>query len=180
MGFAESSKPQTALTMELTDGTLTSGDKFSTRREDGENLQITEVAANPGFAVIFTFSGIRVLSKYANQIRVNIVGYYDGAANHDVQVHLWNYVTEAWESMTGDTKDLPDASAQDNYQFSKDVGDYMQVERFKAYVGYDREVKVRIYHDDTGNVNHDLYIDHLYVDFPTLGTDRHRQEIAHA
>ena len=121
MGFAESSKAQAVVSMEVTDGTLTSGDKKSTYREDGEELLITEVAADPGFAVIFTFSGIRVLSKYANQIRVNIVGWYEGAANHDVQVHLWNYVTEAWESMTGDAKDLPDGTAPDNYQFAIDV-----------------------------------------------------------
>ena len=180
MGFAESSKAQTVFSMEVTDGTLTSGDQTTTYREDGEELLITEVAADPGFAVIFTFSGIRVLSKYANQIRVNLVGWYEGASGHDVQVQLWNYVTEAWESMTGDAKDLPDETAPDDYQFAIDVGDYMQVERFKAYVGYDREVKVRLYHDDTGNVLHDLHIDQIYVDFPTVGTDRHRDEIAHA
>lgn len=180
MGFLEASKAQTAISVEVTDGTLTSGDRQDTYREDGEELLITEVAANPGFAVIFTFSDIRVLSKYANQIRVNIVGWYEGAANHDVQVHLWNYETEAWVSMTGDAKDLPDATAPDNYQFSIDVGPYMLVERFKAFVGYNREVKVRLYHDDNGNVNHDLHIDQIYVDFPTVGTDRHREEIAHA
>jgi len=161
-------------------GTISAGDIMSIRRDDDEFLVIDEVAATPGFTVIFAFEGIRVIGQYSNQIQFTLKGYYDGVLNHDVKVYIWNFNTETWDGMTSNSKDLPDATAEDTYTFTIDIGDYVDVDRFQAFTGYDRSVQIMIQHDDAGNAAHKLHIDQVLLDFITTGTDRHRELLAHA
>ena len=175
-----STNVQKYATLEVPVGTISAGDQRSLYREDSEVLVIDEVTGTPGFEVVLTFEAIRTLKKYTNTVRINLVGYYSGNLGHDVKMYIWNYNTETWDAMTSDAKDIPDALAEDAYSFQVFADDYVSGERTFKYAGFDNEVKILISHDSPGNAAHKLYLNRAYLEFVQVGTDRHKQVIAHA
>ena len=169
-----------ATDLEVTVGTISSGDRRSTYRDDDVYLIVDEVTGTPGFEIIFTFNGMREVGKYSNQIEFSLAGYYEGTLNHEVKAYIWNYSTEAWDALTALADDFPDETSKQYYTLAVDIDDYVSVERFQGFTGYDREAKIMVQHVDAGNVLHKMHIDQVSLDFITTGTDRHRELLAHA
>jgi hypothetical protein len=112
---------------------------------EGTWYTIDEVAANPGFSVIFDFTGITRLPKC-------IVSRYKYTENssHQVHVQLWNYTEATWNlihSFAGTPgflsimKYIPDANAE-NYVSGG-------------------AARVRFIHDEMGNASHVIDIDYV-------------------
>ena len=87
-------------------GTIDAGDRFSIREDDGDTLDVSELAATPGFDVVFTFKGVQAPEEM-KKLKFEMIGYYDGASAHEVKLYFWDYLAEAWAEVTGDAKDLP-------------------------------------------------------------------------
>ena len=81
----------------------TSGDSISDLLEanDGNNFDITEVAATPGVNFTVKFENITFFDI------IRILGKYDGGATHSITISLWKWLTSVWdvfESMPGTEK----------------------------------------------------------------------------
>jgi len=122
-------------------GSVASGDITSTESPDGVYLQLNETTSTPGFDYEFDFSGLG-----ATALTVHMIGRYDGSVAHTVNV-------DAWNGATWDTLGTLVSSATDGEH------DYV-LDASHTIAG---AVTIRFQHTSPGNVNHDLYIDHLYI-----------------
>ena len=60
---------------------------------DGTSLRIEELNTNPGFSALMNFTGITSFQG------LNITERYEGNPAHSVLLQLWNYSSQAWETI---------------------------------------------------------------------------------
>lgn len=130
----------------FTRGTEGSGTINSTDAHDNVNWQINEATGvGAGMDVTATFDSVNIVP---NQIVIH--GYYNGGAGHNVEVQLWNYVSDAWETYytmtTRTTYESINVTIDDPIEHVEN-----------------NEAKVRFYHSSNGVGTHRLYIDFLQL-----------------
>jgi hypothetical protein len=135
----------TAHGVTLNDGT--SGDAVADLQvqSDGNTYDLAEVSGVPGMDLEIDFENVLAIG------RVVVNAYYDGSATHAVRIQLLK--ADAGPSGTWYTLDTIRAGL-DYEQHSIVVPDD------EGYIT-DGVAVVRLYHSETGNAAHDLYIDYV-------------------
>lgn len=130
-------------------GSIVSGTIEDTWSDDGARLQLAETTGIPGYDYDFYFYDVP-----ATATTININGYYEGNPGHNVKIQQWNFTTEAWTDLTGDTQDFSSDTSDQDYEFTIFGG-----------VNYNNngEVRLKIVHNSAGSVLHNLYIDHMFM-----------------
>ena len=147
----------TAASVNVTANAIIAGSVTDTYTDNGTHLQIDEsVGAAPCLDFDFTWSGLPT-NYYPEKVTLN--GYYDGNPAHDVFIYMWNYDTTAWDRLTADAQDFPDAAADDDYEF--DVPTVDTENYFDSGAA-----KVRINHTSNGTAGHDFYVDQILLTRP--------------
>ena len=123
-------------------GDHTDGDIFSLAEIDGNSYNVTEVVGTPGFAIALNFTNVIEFSEFSTY------AYYDGNAGHIVEILLWNNTGSQWDYYG----EIEDAMDFDEHNFP--------VPSSAEYIN-NGLVMMEINHTSPGNINHDLYIDHL-------------------
>ena len=108
---------------------------------DGNIFHVDEVGGVPGINVELGFGSVSTFSW------VYIIGYYDGTATHASRIQLYNFNTTNWDNFHLMNQSL--VADHQNYSFS--------IPNTAAYID-NGDVKLRFYQDETGNTQHDLYI----------------------
>lgn len=143
-------------------GTDVSSDHKGTYHDDANIVEVTEVAATPGFTVDFTFDKFRVDSYFVNYLELYILGWVDGTIAHDVKIYIYNWNTESWDGFTGAASDIPDTAAEAEYTFLKEMGPGLSS-------GINGTVLIRIQHDTAGVVDEDFYVNKMTLTGIVLG-----------
>jgi hypothetical protein len=149
---------QTADSVSLVAGTLTSGTVADTRTINQTYYQVQETDK---FDIQFTFTGIT--NRPAKCV---FSGRYEGNPAHDVWLYVWNYDTTAWDRVTAEANDFPSSSTDSSSEFNLPTGtDYFS----------GGECKLRIYHNSVAVSSHYMYVDFIEVitetvALPTAGT----------
>ena len=131
-------------TLTVTAGTLDSGTVADLAAPGGTTVNVSEVAATPGFNVEVVFSNV------ANPLEFSLIGYYAGDPAHVVTVDAWNYTTSAWDNYGT----MASTSAAEFKAFSFVRGaDYVSA----------GAAKFRFYHVTAGVGTHDLYLDYCAI-----------------
>lgn len=111
--------------------------------DDGNSLDVSEVTGTPGFNIEINFAGVTEIPT-----RLDLHTYYDGNAAHTVNVQIYDQVEAGWDTL-GTIPDNGTGFAYRTYDITNG----------SKYVKGDDTVEVRIYHLDSGNANHDIFID---------------------
>lgn len=128
-------------------GAIESGLIEDTWSDNGTQLVLTEITANPGFDYHFYF---RDVPDSAYNLIFN--GHYAGNPAHNVKIQQWNFNTSNWTDLTAASTDFPSDTVDYDDEFSIFGG--------TNYVS-SGEVRLRIYHNGTGVATHRFYIDYL-------------------
>ncbi len=144
-------------------GTDVSSDHKDTYHDDANVVEVTEVAATPGFTVDFTFDKFRVDNYFVTYLQLYILGWYDGNVSHDVKIYIYNWLTESWDGFTSDDADIPDTAAEAEYTFLKKMGPGLSS-------GLNGTVLIRIQHDSAGTGGEDLYVNKMELSGIILGS----------
>lgn len=143
--FAEEQIVHNATNIVTITGTLDDGDLESVKvLGDGETYNVSEVSGATGFLININFTDV---------VNFNVValrGMYDGGAGHTVALEL-KRVGVGWE----ERHELTDQN---------DFG----VTTFDVFIGSDfidefGTVQFRINHDDVGNINHNYFLDAVFI-----------------
>lgn len=110
--------------------------------QDGNTLNIDEIAATPGIDVDILFSDVN------NFQRVGLGMYYDGSTTHWIEIRLWDIIAADWKVLWTFTRGLGM-----NYRYS-DVP--IPASRFID----NGQVKMNINHPANGNADHDALVDY--------------------
>lgn len=111
--------------------------------QDGNVLQLAEVAATPGQNLEITFVDVVVFRRLAVSI------FYAGSATHWVEIQLWDVQAADWKTVWT----IPSSLGM-NYRYS-------DIPILSAdFIDGANEVKMRIYHPTGGNAAHDTFIDY--------------------
>jgi hypothetical protein len=115
-----------------------------------DELVLGEVIGNPGFSYDFTFGDEDPLTdtKYS----IHIHGYYEGNPAHVVKLQQKNYTTGLFDNITGNAKDIPNATSEQLYEF-------FLLHDAKYYSG--GKTIVRFIHTSNGSAGHHLHINHM-------------------
>lgn len=116
--------------------------------QDGNILQIEEVAATPGQEVEFLFTDIVEFK------RLGISMFYVGSATHFIEIQIWDFVQAAWLTIWTFSSGLGL-----NYRYS-DIPATPEIKLFDLIDGAGN-VKVRMCHPVNGNAAHDSFIDYV-------------------
>lgn len=143
-------------------GIDTSGSYADLAIADDTKWTITEVVGSPGFDVELTFSDLNAIPAM-----LHINGYYVGNPAHNIHIKIWNNNTSAWDRLTAETTDMPDATADTDYNFDLPATN-------REYYIDNGIVKIQIYHDSSGSAGHTLYLDEVYL--TKLYTSKERLE----
>ena len=132
----------------VTAGTLTSGTVTDVQGwSDGNQVNITEVAATPGFDVRY---GIPNVADFSD---IQVSFYYDGSTTHECKVQIYNNTTTTWKDMM--TQSGSGLSHNTRFiSFPVDSADYISLSN---------QVVIRFYHPQGGNAVHQLYIDYVSI-----------------
>jgi hypothetical protein len=109
---------------------------------DGNTLDLAEVAGTPGMTIDFLFPDISSIKGFVFK------GYYSGSSVHWIEIQLYNYVTTNWDVFM---------------TFSSGFGmnyRYIEIPDDGPYIS-DGDAIIRAYHPQNGNASHDLYIDYV-------------------
>lgn len=129
----------------LTAGVLT-GDVTDVQTwQDGNVLQLAEVAATPGQDLEFNFTGVKSIR------RVGLGMFYVGSATHYIEVQIWNVTKAAWEVLWTFSAALGTNLRYSNIPNNKDGRDYIDA----------GVAKLRLFHPLGGNASHDSFIDYV-------------------
>jgi hypothetical protein len=133
-----------SLTIIDANGTLVTGAHTDLHAMGGTLVDISEATGAPGIEVELAWSGITSFSVW------HVDGWYQGGASHHVHVQLYNNDTTNWDSVA----QMDTLTSQFVYSGSlADPAPYISA----------GAVKMRFYHDDAGNISHDLYLDHVRI-----------------
>ncbi len=143
-------------------GTDVNSDHKGTYHDDANVVEVTPVAADPGFQIDFTFDKFRVDSYFATYLELYILGWFDAATALDVKIYIYNWNTDTWDGFTAVAADIPDTAAEAEYTFLKEMGPGLSS-------GINGTVLIRIQHDDTGVVTDNFYINKMTLSGIILG-----------
>lgn len=138
-----------------TRGSAVSGTLNDLQTDNGSKYVMGEQTGGPGLDVVFTFS----VDEAPN--RLSVVGYY--ANNHaaGVQIQVYDYVALNWVLK----ETMPASGTQDvTYTIDSITADNVN----------GAEMKVRLYHPDSGTANHRIYVDKMVMT-STADTDHFRE-----
>ena len=131
-----------------TTGTVDSGNITSIRSmSDDDTYNISEVIGSPAINVYINFTDVTSFNE--GIIREK----YSGGSGHTIHIGVWNYNTNVWDEDWAEITDQADFVIITGTVFG--ATDYIGT---GADVGI---VQVRLNHDDSGNQNHDFYIDYV-------------------
>ena len=117
-------------------------------------LVLSEQTGGNAFIYDFTFGEYDDVPS--SNVDLYFYGYYDGNPAHVVKLQQWNYVTGGgqWEDVTTNTRDFPEASSEQYYEFFLlDGANYIS----------SGNIKIRIIHTSSGNLTHRFYINKLFL-----------------
>ncbi len=143
-------------------GTDVNSDHKGTYHDDANIVEITPVAATPGFTVDFTFDKFRVDSYFATYLELYILGWFDGDPARDVKIYIYNWLTDTWDGFTAAAADIPDTAAEAEYTIRKEMGPGLSS-------GINGTVLLRIEHVDLGVVTENFYINKMTLTGIVLG-----------
>jgi hypothetical protein len=126
-------------------GTVDAGSYTDLAAADATTMDISEPASSPAIDIQFTFGSV------ANMNNVLLYGYYDGSESHEVHVQIYNNDTTAWEGIGS----VVTGAASVWHSFPVIDG--------ANYIDGSGNVLVRVYHSETGNPSHDLFLDLVQV-----------------
>lgn len=144
-----------AANFNLTAGTESSGDFYSTHEEDDVRHVITEMAATPGYDFDYSFANVPAGWKH-----VRIDGYYNGNAGHNVKIQAWDWSFSSWTNLTGAADDFPTNTSDQSYTF--------QINHNNFYSG--GQVKLRFVHTSGGVAGHTFNLDYMRLMTTTTTT----------
>lgn len=147
-------------------GTDVSSDHKDTYHDDANIVEVTELTQQPGFTVDFYFDKFVVTDYFANFLKLDVLGYYEGNPAHDVKIYVYNWLTESWGSFTHEPADpdadFPDVAAEAEYTFYG-----------KPSAGWQSEINgtiiIRINHDSSGSAGHDFYVNKMTLEAVVFG-----------
>jgi hypothetical protein len=138
----------------LTNGTWITGTVEDTWTENLTYLQIKEDGGAEGLVFSFTFLNI---PDWVQWIDVDIIGRYEGNPAHVIKIRVWDFNLTQWDNITTAANDFPsgDVDIKRDFQIEDpQSNDYLQ----------NGEMRIQIYHPDSGNPNHEFYVDKIYLE----------------
>lgn len=137
--------------LHINTGSIDSGSLEDTKLDDGTFLILAEETGAPGFDYEFWFASV---PDTAEDLKINVNGYYEGNPVHVVRIQAWNFNQSQWDNLSEASTDFPSRSTEDSYQFEiSPASDYRDL----------GVVKIRIVHQTAGNPIHDFNIDYLWL-----------------
>lgn len=128
-------------------GTTIAGDVNSVQQlHDGNFLHVGEVTGAPGFDIKFNFSRVGSVRGIVSRIR------YDGIESHLVTLRILDKDTPVSDQY------LVVNHTETAYQYRT-----VFIPQEAKYLGNDNTVEATLYHDDSGNASHDVYIDYIAI-----------------
>ncbi len=112
---------------------------------DGNTYDISEAAGAPGIRMTATFAS--VTEVYGLFIRA----YYSGSTTHYLEVQLYNYTAETWDTFL---------TIENSNGFNLR---YVRIPDGSSYENAG-EAKVRLEHPVSGNASHDAYVDYIGIE----------------
>jgi hypothetical protein len=128
----------------VTAGTLAAGVVADVAVIGGNNIHIDEVGSTPGYDIIFEFTAVVGVPRWAH-----VIGYYNG--NHAPKIQAYDYAGAAW--LTLETI-IDSGGAQDMHSY------LLPLDERCASAG---AMRLRFYHAANGSTSHDLYVDYVVV-----------------
>jgi CRISPR/Cas system CMR subunit Cmr4 (Cas7 group RAMP superfamily)/cytoskeletal protein CcmA (bactofilin family) len=151
-GIAASQALYSPINIETVVGTLDGGNLTSVQSiNDYDFYNVSETGANPGFVIVVNFTGVEIFNQ------IYLEEYYDGKSGHTINVQLYNFNSSSYDSF-GSIADQVD------FRFLS-----LEVLNSQDYIS-NSNVSLRIYHDDSGNPNHDIIIDYVALKYDSAGT----------
>ncbi len=138
----------------ITNGTWITGTVVDTWTENLTYLQIEEVNGAEGLVFSFTFLNI---PDWVRWLDVDIIARYEGSPSHEIKIRVWDFNLAQWDNITLAANDFPSGAVVVERHFPIEdplVNDYIQ----------NGEMRIQIYHPDSGNPNHEFYVDTILLE----------------
>jgi hypothetical protein len=132
-----------ANSLTINTGGIESGTLSDTFTQDGNYLELDEVTGTPGFDYQFDFTDVST-----DGTSINMYGRYDGSGAHTVNVNAWNWGGASYDNLGTLVSSGSDALHTFTLTAAHTSGD---------------AVRIQFEHTSAGNINHRLWVDHLYV-----------------
>ncbi|MCK4650064.1 hypothetical protein KAT36_02425 [Candidatus Pacearchaeota archaeon] len=150
-GIAASQVLYSPNSIETIVGTLDGGNLTSIESiNDGDTYNVSETTSAPGFVIVVNFSDVEIFNQ------IYLEEYYTGKSGHTIEIQLYNFNDSTYDSFGS-------FSNQVDFNFHS-----LEVLAYQDYVN-DSNVSLRIYHVDSGNQNHDLFIDYVALKYDSAG-----------
>jgi hypothetical protein len=120
---------------------------------DGESYHIDEAAADPGFELTIEFTSVTAFNW------VNVLGSYDGANTHSVQIALYNFDTTTWDCFDSFSPSQAEIATAGEYTFQNHDFFVPDDTNYIGTGGDAGDVRVRLRHTMQGDASHDIDID---------------------
>jgi hypothetical protein len=130
-------------TLTVNAGTLAAGAVADVATIGQGEVHVDEVAAAPGFDVVFDWAGVVGIPRHGR-----IIAWYNGGANHAPTIEFYDYVAAGWVTV----ETLIDALGMHCYAFPLN-------NRFVS----GGAVSARFYHAALGIALHDLHVDYVEI-----------------
>lgn len=134
--------------LEMNIGSIQAGALADIVTEDTNRLQLNEITTD-GFDYVFFFEAVGDIN-----LKVDIVGYYQGNPAHNVKIYIHNLLTHEWEALTVDANDFPSNSTDQNYSFN------LPTPR-DTYRTTNGDIRLKIKHVSSGTPGHYLWINQM-------------------
>lgn len=151
-------------------GIFISGNIESTWENDGEYLDVNEVAGTPGFVINYNFADVPLAMVDATAtIHLEWKYMYNGNPAHNVILQVWNHVDNSWDAVTGAGNDFPDNDP--NYdQVFFNIGPGQNLTDLTDYVDDQGQMHWRQVHTSNGTALHDIRCEKLRLDFDEMAS----------
>jgi len=134
--------------MQMNFGSIADGALADVVLEDTNRLQLNEVVGD-AFDFVFFFEGVLDIN-----LKVDIVGYYEGNPAHNVKISIHNLLTHEWEDLTVDTQDFPDNNTDQTYSFN------LPTPR-DTYRSSNGDIRLKIKHESNGSTGHYFWLNKM-------------------
>jgi hypothetical protein len=138
-------------TLVINTGAIEAGGIADLVELDDVELILDENTGTPGFSYDFQFGNLEAVPSF--NLYLNFHGFYSGNLGHNVKIQQYNYVSLSFVDITANPGDIPD-SAETTYQFTL-IAQALYVSNGKTVI--------RIIHTSSGNPNHRLHLDQMYL-----------------
>jgi len=116
---------------------------------------VTETEGAPGADLRCDFENV---TGAATSLAVHLNGHYHGNAGHNLQVEVYNWNTTTFDVLSAPSTTIPGNSSTD--------ADYVWNLTSANHKSGSNVVRVRFDHTSSGNINHDIDLDYVYLDAP--------------